>query len=89
MKIRIYVDWSENEILSEKEITARAKEIAESYFNDENMFSDWLDEQFSGVELFWMDEGDKEAVKDSYKDVCKNWAQEAINNDFDLKEIEI
>ena len=89
MKVKIYVDWNENEIYSEKEIMVREKEIAEQYFDDEGGFSDWLDENFSGIEIFKMNNDDKEAIKDSYRIVCKEQAQETINENFELEEIEV
>lgn len=89
MKVKVYVDWNEHKIYSEKEVRAREKKIAGSYFDDEDGFSDWLDENFSGIEIFKMTEDDKEAAKNSYKDACRDWAQEATNNDFESEEIEV
>ena len=89
MKVKIYVNWDEREIYSEKEIVAKEKKIAEQYFDDGDGFSDWLDEIFSGIELFKMNNDDKEVAKDSYRVACKEWAQESINNDFEFKEIDV
>mgnify|MGYP004463520983 CR=1 FL=1 len=66
MKVTIYVNWIEQRVMTEdeynKEINRRVKEFCE----DEDNFEDWLDANYSTLELYRIEGKQKEEVRKEF-----------------------
>lgn len=83
----VYVNWTEEEIISENEFQDRVNEVVAEIMEDEKDFSRICDTALSGFELFYMDsknENDIEKVKSVIREVvesdfnCDGWEKVEI-----------
>lgn len=94
MKIKVYVDWKNQEILSEKDYNEfkdrKVNEIADNYFEDKYEFNEFLtDNDYDYADIFNMTDKEKEEVKEKWKAQCKDSAEEAFGDEYDYDEIEL
>lgn len=93
MKIKIYVNWDECEILTEKEFDNFKKDKVAFTLNDEFDRAEYINDYLCNVkgydyaDLLFMDEEDRREVEDS---ACK-YLSECIGEELDkeYKEIEL
>lgn len=83
----VYVNWTEEEIISENEFQDRVNEVVAEIMEDKEEFSEICGTVFSGFELFHMDsknENDIEKVKSVIREVvesdfnCDGWEKVEI-----------
>lgn len=89
MTTKLWVNWGEESILNESQMEAK---VNEDYYPDainEESFMEWLAAEFSNVELWYMDEADKENARRDFLDDAmeKAWAS-AEDDGWVYKEIE-
>lgn len=94
MKIKIYVDWKGEEVLSEKDYKEfkdqKTKEIADYYFEDNYGFSEYLSNgDYDPARVFQMTDEEKEKVKAEWKAHCEEYAKENFADEYDYEEIEL
>lgn len=94
MKIKIYVDWKHEEILSEKDYKEfkdrKVNEIADDYFEDPYELNEFFgDNDYTYVDIFKMTDEEKEAVKEKWKAHCKESAEETFADEWGYEEIEM
>lgn len=80
MKIKIYVNWDDEKVLSEKEA---AKQLVE----DKNIFNEWLIDRYTPEELLKMKDNEQEKVRQKYKEYCETTIKDM--DYYDVHEIEI
>ena len=68
MRQTIYVDWDGHEILTEEGYRARIEEVVEEQYEDDNLLIDYLDDNYSKLEIFNMSQHDKESVLADFRD---------------------
>lgn len=76
MTIKIYVNWYDQEVLTEAEYNERAKEMAEQLRSSDYGFSEFLEQHYSHRELF-------EANEEERATILENWAEECLNDAYD------
>ena len=84
MEIRIYVDFDNREVLTEKEFYKKLIEKAEEMRNDEYVFNNYLIKErgFSVSEVFHLDDPSaKNEICRQFNKYCKNKAEEALQED--------
>ena len=94
MKIKVYVDWKNKEILNEKEYNEfhdrEVNAIADRYFEDKYEFNEFLsDNDYDYADIFNMTDEEKEEVKAKWKAQCKDNAEEIFGDEYDYDEIEL
>ena len=70
MKIKIYVNHESHEVLSEADFEAMAIREGKERADNIDSFSEWLDENYSSSELFYMTESKRTSVIEEWKKVA-------------------
>ena len=73
----VYVNWTEEEIISENEFQDRVNEVVAEIMENENDFSRICETAFSGFELFRMDSKNKDDIEK-----VKSVIREVVESDF-------
>lgn len=89
MTIKLYVDWRNREILTKEEYEDEVKVRAEVFISDENDFDIWLEENYSGLEIFNFKEEDKNRVCEEWRKACESYARENAEEEYEEMEIEV
>lgn len=89
MKVKVYINWYDEAVYSEKELQDEINRITQEYFENALQFQEWLEEHYSVVETFNMDEDDRKDVLDKYFQACRDWAKEDIEENVEEKILDI
>lgn len=71
MTTKLYVNWSEGKILTPKQFKEVLDETVKERVAEEGAFLDYLEQYFTRLELFEMDEEEKENVKQDFQEYCE------------------
>jgi hypothetical protein len=77
MKVKMYINWREEEILTEKEFQNRVNEVVKDIMEDEDEFSRICCGEFNAFELFYMDSKNKNDIEK-----IESIARKGIESDF-------
>ena len=89
MKVTVFVSWSENVILTEKEFENEIESETLDRFDDSDFFDEWLDRNFDPSEVFSFTESEKETHRDRYKEYCRQEAKMALLEEYEVIELEV
>lgn len=89
MKVTVFVDWSENRILTEKDLEKEIEFETLERFDDSDFFDEWLDRNFDPSEVFSFTESEKETHRNRYKEYCQEEAKMALFEEYEAVELEI
>ena len=93
MKIKVYVDWNNKEILSEKDYkefkNRKVNEMADTYFEDKYSLEEFLSDNYNYADIFNMTNEEKEEAKAKWKAQCKDNAEENFGDEYDYDKIEL
>lgn len=89
MKIKIYVDYENQEVLTEEGYKEVLAERAKSYKSDNDAFEDWLNDRYSAFEIFKMKSHDLEEVMDRWEGVCEADAEEDMGRELTEYELDV
>lgn len=90
MKIKIYVNWQDEEILQEKDYQKRIEQKTEDYSENKDYFDEFLtDETYSLEQVFNFTEDERKEIRKRFLEQCKDWAKDRIENDFEMITLEI
>lgn len=56
MKVKVYVNWYDREVINEKVFNEKVEEVTADYKEDKCFFDEWLDEHYSANEIWGFDE---------------------------------
>lgn len=92
MKVKIYVDWNNEEILIEKDYEERAKLVEKELTQD--CFLEYLecylkDEDFTLLDIYNFKEEEKKEIEKRVLEICKNQAEQNMENDFEMITLDI
>ena len=85
MKVKLYVNWDDGEILSEKQMESRLRERASDIFKDEDEFSEWLHDEYTISDIFNMNEEEKDQVRQKWGEACLESAQDELISGYDAE----
>jgi hypothetical protein len=85
MKIKMYVDWQNEDILTESEYEAKIKTDALEMSEEDDAFEEFAEERYYYKELFELNEDEKECVKEEFLEWCRGRTR--ANYDYDYTEI--
>lgn len=93
MKVKLYVNWSDGEILNEKQMESKLKGKALEIAKDEDEFDEWLGERYAISDIFNMGEKEKAQVRQKWEEECLEYAQDDLisgcDAEYELVEKEI
>lgn len=85
MTIKIFVDWRNEEILTEEEYDKRAREMAEDLRTSDYNFSEFLEEHCTYLELWEADDKQRAKIMERWVDRCLDDAY----NELGFEEVEL
>ena len=89
MKTKIYVDWFEREVMSEKDFQDEVNEIMEDTMKNKESFSAICEREFSAFELFYMDSENKDDIEKVESVIRESIKDDLLSNNWEEIEIEI
>ena len=81
MKIKLYVDWDNHQVLNQDQYEERLSEAADELFADDNCLAEWLDENFTLLDIFQAGEAKKEEIRADFRDYCQKNAESVLSDD--------
>ena len=69
--IVVYVNWDDEEILSEAEYQAKLEDETNIAAADDYQFGEWLNEHYTADEIWDMNEGEREEIKADWLKHCR------------------
>ena len=82
MEIKIYVNYKEEKVFTEKQYKEYLKELSDEYYHSSYEFNEWCD--IEGVlpsDIMFGDEEVRERLLSAYKDYCEKIAEENAESD--------
>lgn len=78
MKVKVYVDWDENEIINEAEYEKVIAEDAKKLMSDDYELDEWLGavEEYNRIEIFNFSDEDKQKVRAAWEEYCISCSRE-------------
>ncbi len=89
MKIKIYVDYENAEVLTEEQYKEALAERAKSYKTDDEAFRDWLNDNYEAFKIFKMKSYDLEKVMERWEGVCEADAEEDMGRELTEYELDV
>lgn len=92
MKVKIYVDWRKEEILTQKDYEEKTKLIEEEIKQDcflENLENYLRNEEFSLSDVYNFKKEEKEEIEKRILEICKNQAEQDMEEDFEMITLDI
>ena len=90
MKVVLYVNWSEKEILTEEEYNLRVSEAVADRVESRERFAEWLyDACFSPIDLFYADEEKKRKIFAEWRGACEVDAFEMYDDEYEQITLEM
>lgn len=81
MTIKVFVDWRNEEILTEEEYDKRARELAEEFRTSDYEFSEFLEQRYTHRELFEANEKERATIMECWVDKCLEDAYYELGHD--------
>lgn len=89
MKVKVYVNYYDREVINEKAFNERIKEATNDYEEDECFFDEWLEEHYSASEIWKLNEEQRKEVRSDFLIKCEELAVEDVRDDWAEEEIEV
>ena len=89
MKIKIYIDWNNEEVLQEKHIEKEIKNIADDLRSDQDIANDILGDEFTYAECFYFDKEQRERINDTIENAITRRAKEIFDESYEEIILEI
>lgn len=89
MKVKVFVLWSENRILTEAEFEKEIESETLERFEDSDFFDEWLDRNFDSSEIFHFTESEKEEERARFREYCREEARMVTLEEYEEIELEI
>lgn len=81
MQVKFYVDWDNRQVLNRDQYEERLTEAADELFADDNCLAEWLEENFTMIDIFQAGDARKEEIREDFRDYCQENAENALNDD--------
>lgn len=86
MKITFYVDWDNRKVLNQDQYEERLSEAADELFADSNCLAEWLEENFTMIDVFQAGDARKEEIREDFRDYCQENADTVLDDDGEVYE---
>lgn len=88
MKVKVYVNWENQQVLGEKEFDELIADKIKNKIDDDyelNNFLEW-EKSYTLSEVFDFTEADKKMIMEEFRKYCEEGAEEEILNDGEWNE---
>lgn len=89
MKIKIYVDYENQSVLTEEQHKEALIERAKSYKTDDNAFRDWLNDNYEAFKIFKMSSYELDKVMERWEGICEADAEDDMNIELTEYELDV
>lgn len=89
MTIKVYVNYYNAEVITEKEFFAKVEELAKEFDEDEGEFEIFLDENYTTMELWNMTENEKAETTNAFHKKNVERATDDIKSEWIERTLEI
>ena len=89
MKIKVYVDFENENVLTEEEYKDILKDRAKTYKDDTDAFEDWLNDNYNAFDIFNKNGVELDEVVSRWEGVCGSDAEEDMEAEFAVFELEV
>lgn len=89
MKIKIYVDYENQSVLTEEDYKEVLTERVKSYKSDNDAFEDWLNDRYSASEIFKMKSHELDKVVERWEGVCEGDAEDDMGRELVEYELDV
>lgn len=89
MKIKIYVDYENQEVLTEEQYKEALTERAKAHVDDTDAFRDWLNDRYEAFEIFNKNGVELDEVVSRWEGVCEADAEEDMGYELTEYELEV
>lgn len=89
MKIKIYVDYENQEVLTEEDYKKALSERAKSYKDNNENFEDWLNDRYNAFDIFNMNGVELDKVVERWEGVCEADAEEDMSRELTEYELDV
>lgn len=66
MKVTVYVNWNEQKVMTEEKYNEEITRRAEEFCKEDENFANWLDENYSTLELYNIEGKQREEVRRAF-----------------------
>lgn len=88
MKVVIYVNWDEKEVLTANEYANRVSGAIADRADNRERFAEWLDDAcFRPIDLFYADDEKKRKIFAEWRGDCETDIQEMYNDEYEQIEL--
>lgn len=78
MQIKVFVNFSDQEVRSEKEFNEMRAQMIEEEFESTRTFNAWLDENYSCAELFELEPPEKKSIREDFHAYLESYVDEQL-----------
>ena len=71
MEIKVYVDWDNMIIHSQKQHLKERENDINDLFENDNFFEEYLFQNYSNIELYRMDKEAREEIREDFLEYCE------------------
>lgn len=89
MKIKIYVDYENCEVLTEEQYKKALIERAKSYKADDKAFEEWLNNKYTSFEIFKMPSYELDKVMEKWEGLCEADAEDDMSMELTEYELDV
>ena len=86
VKVTVYARALPNgycEVISKEEFEVYVDKVAEELRNDELELENWLEEEYSHLDLWNMTAEDKAIAKEKFNALCRDWALDDLMDEWE------
>lgn len=80
MKVTVYVNHEDEEVINEKEFTERLDKATEEMAKDNLAFEEWVNDYLSAYDIWKATPEEREEITKKWKEYCREY----ISNDGDM-----
>lgn len=89
MKVTVYVNWHNEEVISKKEYEEKIEKEAKEYIESRADFCEWLNEHYEADSIWFMNEEERASLMEEYYEACQTWAEDEVNDYWKPYEVEV
>lgn len=90
MKMKVYrpkYTYRNLKTMTEDQAIKYLKEQEQTEYENEGEFETWLEDHYTQLEIFNMDEREKENIRKEWRESCKEYVEELFKDDYNEDEI--
>ncbi len=89
MKIKIYVDYENQEVLTEEGYKEALADRTKSYKDNNENFEDWLNDRYTAFEIFNKNGVELDKVVERWEGVCEADAEDDMSRELTEYELDV